>query len=69
MSSGKNECTFRSFRITLAFLENLCLDTSTLKGNLKREDLKLLRGWKVFLIDMHKLLNIEMTCSMHIKHL
>ena len=61
MSSGKNECTFRQFTIIMAFLENLCLDISTLRGNLKREDLKILRGWKVFLIDMHNLLKIEMT--------
>ena len=47
----------------MAFLENLCLDTSTLRGNLKRENLKILSGWKVFLIDMHKLLKIEMTYS------
>lgn len=47
----------------MAFLENLCLDISTLWGNLKSEDLKILSGWKVFLIDMHNLLKIEMTYS------
>lgn len=31
----------------MAFLENLCLDISTLWGNLKSEDLKILSGWKV----------------------
>lgn len=47
----------------MAFLENLCLDISTLWDNLKSEDLKILSRWKVFLIDMHNLLKIEMTYS------